>query len=115
MLFRSVFNYTFTTKHGNADKTYFWNQDAAITSARKHQIFVNGTEIGYPAENPSFQEMAGENLVKSEASDSGELANPITVALFEFDLVANQENVIKIQYIGSGYSTYVGGAKLIVK
>ena len=110
-----VFNYTFTTKHGNADKTYFWNQDAAITSARKHQIFVNGTEIGYPAENPSFQEMAGENLVKSEASDSGELANPITVALFEFDLVANQENVIKIQYIGSGYSTYVGGAKLIVK
>ena len=113
-----VFNYTFTTKAGNATKTFFWHQDAAVTTAVKHNVYVNGTKIDAPADsNPSFQDFAGgaDKVIESEADDGGKLANPITVALFEFDLVANQENVIKIEYVGSGYSTYVAGASLIAK
>ena len=113
-----VFNYTFTTKAGNATKTFFWHQDAAVTSNVKHNVYVNGTKIDAPADsNPSFQDFAGgaDKVIESEADDGGKLANPITVALFEFDLVANQENVIKIEYVGSGYSTYVAGASLIAK
>ena len=113
-----VFNYTFTTKAGNATKTFFWHQDADLTTAIKHNVYVNGTKIDAPADsNPSFQDFAGgaDKVIESDVADSGALANPITVALFEFDLVANQENVIKIEYVGSGYSTYVAGANLTVK
>ena len=113
-----VFEYIFTTKASNATKTFFWHQDAAVTSSVKHNAYVNGTKVDAPADsNPSFQDFAGgaDKVVESDADDSGKLANPITVALFEFDLVANQENVIKIEYVGSGYSTYVAGARLIAK
>ena len=89
-----------------------------MTSNVKHNVYVNGTKIDAPADsNPSFQDFAGgaDKVIESDVADSGALANPITVALFEFDLVANQENVIKIEYVGSGYSTYVAGASLIAK
>ena len=105
------FNLEFTTKYSNAASAYFWKKSATSTDD-KMQVSVNGQTLAAPSENPNFQTIAGDALVKSEAADSGELANPVFYKLCEVDAVANEELTIVIKYLGGGNSFYIAGATL---
>lgn len=105
------FNLEFTTKYSNAESAYFWKKDATSTED-KMQVSVNGAAITAPAENPNFKAIAGDALVKSEAADNGELANPVFYQLCEIDAVANEELTIVVKYLGGGNSFYIAGATL---
>ena len=98
-----TFELLLAVKYSNKDKTGFWKQ----SSAEKTIIEFNGEKVQPPENDLDFS-----NVEKSTINDSGALSIPEWFSLTDLTLLQG-ENTISMRYLGTGYSYYVCGARLV--
>ena len=88
-------------KYSNRNATAFWKQNGT----EKTRITINGTVLE-AGDEPDFS-----GVIDSGVSDTGNISTVVWYNIIEIDLVAGT-NTIKIEYLGGGYSYYLGGIAL---